>query len=282
MLRAKAAVLLDAENGNILFAKNANKPIQPASLTKVLTLYLVHDAVNKGQIVLTERTKISTDAYLTGGSSMYLEEGDDVELADLVKGIAVVSANDASVAIAECLGGDVNQFVKKMNAKARELGMSHSRFVNPNGLPAKGQVSTALDFAKLARRYIHDFPESLNVHNLQTFTYRDITQRNHNDLLKRYPDADGLKTGFIRAAGFHVIATAKRGDTRLIAVVMGEKNRAIRAREASRLLDRGFKMTNAQRIDPAVSREARFEKSLHDITKRISSCEVLQEKNAIN
>jgi serine-type D-Ala-D-Ala carboxypeptidase (penicillin-binding protein 5/6) len=193
---------------------------------------------------------------------MYLEEGSDVELADLIKGIAVVSANDASVAVAEHLGGDVAQFVKKMNAKAHELGMHHSRFVNPSGLPAKGQVSTALDFAKLARRYIQDFPESLNVHTLKSFTYRDITQRNHNDLLKRYPDADGLKTGFIRSAGFHLIATAKRGDTRLIAVVMGEKNRAIRAREASRLLDKGFKMTKARGNDPSRLSEARMEKRL--------------------
>jgi len=242
-LRAKSAVLLNATNGKILYAKNPNRPIQPASLTKILTLYLVHEAVSEGKINLSDKATISMEAYLTGGSSMYLEEGSDVELEDLIKGIAIVSANDASVAVAEHLGGDVAHFVKMMNTKARALGMNHSKFINPNGLPAKGQVSTALDFAKLARSYIRNFPDSLNIHAMKSFKYRDITQNNRNDLLRQYPDADGLKTGFVRSAGFHLIATAKRGDTRLIAVLMGERNRAIRSREASRLLDQGFKMT---------------------------------------
>ncbi|MCX5853253.1 MAG: D-alanyl-D-alanine carboxypeptidase [Deltaproteobacteria bacterium] len=244
-LKAKSAILVNAATGKILYAKNVDKPMQPASLTKILTLYLVHEAINEGKIYPSDGVKISTDAYFTSGSSMYLEDGAEVELEELIKGVAVASANDASVAIAEYLGGDVGSFVKKMNAKAHKLGMSRSYFKNPNGLPAKGQVSTARDIAKLARAYIRDFPESLNLHAMQSFTYRNITQTNHNVLLKHYPDVDGLKTGFVRAAGFHLIVTARRDGTRLIAVVMGETNPVIRAQEAAKLLDIGFRMTKA-------------------------------------
>jgi D-alanyl-D-alanine carboxypeptidase len=261
-LKAKSAILINAANGKVLYTKKADRPMQPASLTKILTLYLLHEAINAGKIYPSDRVKISTDAYFTGGSSMFLEDGSDVELEDLIKGIAVVSANDASVAVAEYIGGDVASFVKMMNAKARELGMSRSRFMNPNGLPARGQVSTARDIAKLARAYIRDFPESLSLHAMQSFTYRNITQTNQNVLLKYYPDVDGLKTGFVRAAGFHLVVTARRADTRLIAVVLGEKNPGIRAQEAEKLLDQGFKMTKAR--------------------ERASKRKLLQEKNAIS
>lgn len=245
-IKAQSAILINAATGKVLYIKKADRPIQPASLTKIMTLYLLHEKINQGKIFPSDRVKISTDAYFTGGSSMYLEEKSDVELEDLIKGIAVVSANDASVAVAEYIGGDVASFVKMMNVKARELGMKHSRFMNPNGLPAKGQISTARDIARLARAYIRNFPESLNLHAMQSFTYRNITQSNNNVLLKHYPDVDGLKTGFVRAAGFHLIVTARRDDTRLIAVILGEKNPRIRAQDAEKLLDVGFKMTKAR------------------------------------
>ena len=245
-LKAKSAIVINAATGKILYAKNADRCIQPASLTKILTLYLVYEAINQGKIGLSDTVNIKTDAYFTGGSSMYLDEGSNVELGELIKGITIVSANDASVAVAEHLGGNVKNFVSLMNVKASKLGMKHSRFMNPNGLPAKGQASTARDIAKLARAYIRDFPESLNLHSTQSYTYANITQVNNNTLLKQYPDVDGLKTGFVRAAGFHLIATAKREDTRIIAVVMGEKNPKIRAKEAAKLLDRGFIMSKAK------------------------------------
>lgn len=245
-LKARSAILINAENGDILYAKSPDRLIQPASLTKILTLYLVREAIHAGRIHLSDRVKISIDSYFTGGSSMFLEEGNYVALEDLIKGIAIVSGNDAAVAVAEYLGGDLQRFVKMMNDKASKLEMRRSRFMNPNGLPAKGQLSTARDIAALARAYIRDFPESLSLHSMQSFTYNDITQKNHNVLLKQYPDVDGLKTGFVRAAGFHLIVTAKRGDTRLIAVVMGEKNPVIRAREAAILLDKGFTMTKTK------------------------------------
>ncbi|HVO67486.1 MAG TPA: D-alanyl-D-alanine carboxypeptidase family protein [Syntrophales bacterium] len=245
-LRAKAVILMDIESGKILYAKNPNKPMQPASLTKILSLYLVYEAVNEGRIHLTDKVKISTDAQLTGGSSMYLVDETEVALEDLIKGMAVVSANDASIAIAEHIGGSVSGFVNMMNAKAKELGMRHSHFINPTGLPAEGQVTTARDILILSHAYIRKFPEALQLHSMQEYTYRNITQYNNNTLLKQHGDVDGLKTGFVRASGFHLVATAKRRDTRLIAVVMGEKNPEIRERETIKLLERGFKMTSAR------------------------------------
>ena len=245
-LRAKAAMLMNIDSGNILYAKNPNKPMQPASLTKILSLYLVYEAINEGKIHLSDRVKISTNAQLTGGSSMYLVDETEAALEDLIKGMAIVSANDASIAIAEHIGGSVNGFVKMMNDKAQVLGMKHSHFINPNGLPAKGQVTTARDILILSHAYIRDFPEALQLHSMQEYTYHDITQHNSNTLLKQYEDVDGLKTGFVRASGFHLVATAKRRDTRLIAVVMGEKNPKIREREAVKLLEKGFRMTSAR------------------------------------
>jgi len=242
-LRAQSAIVMNAGNGKILYAKNPDRPMQPASLTKILSLYLVHEAINEGKIFPSDRVKISVDAQLTDGSSMFLVTETEVELEELIKGMAVVSANDASVAVAEHVGGSVECFVKMMNEKARKLGMRHSRFKNPNGLPAEGQVSTARDIIRLARAYIRDFPEALHLHSMQHYTFREVTQENLNSLLKERSDVDGLKTGFVRSAGYHLIVTATRDDTRLIVVVMGEKNPKLRARDASRLLEAGFRMT---------------------------------------
>jgi D-alanyl-D-alanine carboxypeptidase (penicillin-binding protein 5/6) len=242
-LKAKSAIVMNADTGKILYEKNPNQPMQPASLTKILSLYLVQEALNNGKIKSSDKVKISVDAQLTGGSSMYLVDDKEVVLDDLIKGITVVSANDASVAVAEHVEGSVEKFVEKMNAKAQELGMKRSHFMNPNGLPAKGQVSTARDILTLSHSYIKKFPEALYLHSMQEYTYKGITQYNNNCLLKQSADVDGLKTGFVSAAGFHLVATAKRGDTRIIAVVMGEKNPRIRAKETARLLEQGFKIT---------------------------------------
>jgi D-alanyl-D-alanine carboxypeptidase len=241
-LKAKSAILINESNGTILYAKNPDRPMQPASLTKILSLYLVHEAIIQGKIHPSDRVRISVNAQITGGSSMYLVNETEAVLDDLIKGMAVVSANDASVAISEHLGGSIDGFVKMMNAKAKVLDMKRSHFVNPNGLPARGQVTTARDILKLSRAYIRDFPEALQIHSMQEYTFANITQRNSNTLLAQCEDVDGLKTGFVRAAGFHLVATAKRGDTRLIAVVMGEKNPKIRTRDMTKLLEQGFRM----------------------------------------
>ncbi|MBU1184446.1 MAG: D-alanyl-D-alanine carboxypeptidase [Proteobacteria bacterium] len=241
-LNVHSAILMDMRTGRILVAQNANAPIQPASITKVLTLYLADEAIRDGRVQPGDQVKISRKAVRTGGSKMFIEAGSEIPLEELLKGMAVVSANDASVAVAEYIGGDVERFVARMNRKARQLGMTRSFFKNPNGLPARGQVTTARDMLILASDYLRRFPESLDLHSQQYYTYRDITQRNRNSLLRHYPNADGLKTGWVRKAGYHIVATAKRGETRLIAVVMGAKTPAIRARETERLLDEGFRM----------------------------------------
>ncbi len=235
-----SSILMDMTTGRVLYSHNADEPLPPASITKVLSLYLADEAIREGRVRPTDTVKISRKAGQTGGSRMFIQAGSEIPLEELLKGMAVVSANDASVAVAEYIAGNVETFVEQMNRKARELGMERSVFKNPNGLPARGQFSTARDMMILAHHYLQRFPESLNLHSQQYFTYHDITQRNRNSLLRHYPDADGLKTGWVVAGGYHIIATAKRGNTRLIAVVMGARTPAIRAREAAKLLDQGF------------------------------------------
>jgi serine-type D-Ala-D-Ala carboxypeptidase (penicillin-binding protein 5/6) len=246
-LAVRSAILMDMTTGRILFTHNADDPLPPASITKVLSLYLADEAIRDGKVRPTDPVKISRKAGRAGGSKMFIQAGSEIPLEELLKGMAVVSANDASVAVAEYIGGNVEGFVEQMNRKAHELGMSRSVFKNPNGLPARGQFTTARDMMILASDYLRRFPESLDLHSQQYYTYHDITQRNRNSLLRHYPNADGLKTGWVVKAGYHIVATAKRGGTRLIAVVMGAKTPTIRARETEKLLDEGFRMV---REDP--------------------------------
>jgi D-alanyl-D-alanine carboxypeptidase (penicillin-binding protein 5/6) len=200
-LASRSAILADAATGRVLFAKNADLPLQPASITKVLTLFIADEMIRDGRVHPRDVVKVSRKAGKTGGSRMFIQAGSEISLEELLKGMAVVSANDASVAVAEHLGGTVEAFVTRMNLKARELGMKHSVFFNPNGLPAKGQQTTARDMLILSREYLRCFPESLQLHSQQEFTYRKITQHNRNALLKRYPTAAGIKTGWVQAAG---------------------------------------------------------------------------------
>jgi D-alanyl-D-alanine carboxypeptidase len=241
-LSVHSAILMDMTTGRVLYANNADDPLPPASITKVLSLYLADEAIRDGKVHPSDLVKISRKAGRTGGSKMFIQAGSEIPLDELLKGMAVVSANDASVAVAEYIGGNVEGFVERMNRKARDLGMTRSFFKNPNGLPARGQFTTARDMLILACDYLQRFPESLDLHSQQYYTYRDITQRNRNSLLRHYPNADGLKTGWVVKGGYHIVATAKRGNTRLIAVVMGAKTPAIRAKEAERLMDEGFRM----------------------------------------
>jgi D-alanyl-D-alanine carboxypeptidase len=243
-IKAKSAILMDMTSGRILFSKNPDRPMQPASLTKILSLYIVHEAMKDMEVRPQDRVKISENAANTGGSRMCLSPGSEVSLEELIKGMAIVSGNDASVAVAEYLGGDVDTFVEKMNEKARELKMTRSRFQNPNGLPAKNQFTTARDMLKLSQAYLRDFPESMKIHSMRSFTFEGNTLRNSNNLLNDCPDVDGLKTGFVGRGGYHIVATAKREDTRLIAVVMGCRNYRTRTREATKLLKAGFKMAD--------------------------------------
>jgi D-alanyl-D-alanine carboxypeptidase (penicillin-binding protein 5/6) len=236
----RSAIVMETDKGRILYAENPDRPVQPASVTKVLSLYLVYEALSEGMVTLQDKVRISKKAWRTRGSRMFLEPGSEVTLEELIKGVGVVSANDAAVALAEYIAGDTDRFVDRMNAKARQLGMLHSRFKNPHGLPAKGQTTTARDIAILSRDYLRRFPQSLQLHSTQSYTYHNITQHNHNLLLTRYPGTDGIKTGFVHASGYNLAATAVQGNTRLIAVVLGSRTPGIRIRETIRLLDEGF------------------------------------------
>jgi D-alanyl-D-alanine carboxypeptidase len=245
---ARSAILINAADGQVLYEQNADSPIPPASVTKILTLYLVFDAIKKGQIHPWDMVKVSRRAANTCGSRMGLRAGKDVPMEELIKGIAVVSGNDAAVAAAEHLSGNVENFVAKMNIKARELGMGNSEFMTPNGLPAKDQVTTARDLAKLSLSYIQHYPEALHIHSMTSYTYNKASHHNANRLLGTCPGVDGIKTGFVCASGFNLSATAKRGDVRLIAVVMGARAPWVRTVETEKLLEAGFqKMTSDSR-----------------------------------
>lgn len=241
-LNVKAAILVNMSTGEVYYEHNPDKNIAPASITKLLTLYLVREAMAQGRISSNTQIPVSAKAVTTGGSRMRLKKGEKVPLEELIKGISVVSANNACVAVAEYMGqGDPSKFVSQMNAKAQKIGMTRSQFRNPNGLPAAGQQSTARDIAKLSMSYLRTFPESLNIHSMTSHTFHGSTHRNANTLLRTYKGVDGLKTGFVCEAGYNITATAKRGKTRLVAVVLGAQNAGVRQRETAKLLDFGFK-----------------------------------------
>ena len=243
---------MNVSNGKVYYTQDPDERIPPASITKVLTLYLVREALAQGKVKESAPIPVSGLAIRTGGSTMSLYKGEKVPLSEIIKGISVVSANNACVAVAEYLGrGDSRRFVAQMNAKARSLGMSRSVFKNPNGLPATGQVSTARDIAKLSASYLQRFPESLAIHSMTNHTYHGVTHRNANSLLGRYEGVDGLKTGFVCASGYNITATAKRGNTRLVAVVLGARNPIVREVEAARLLEYGFTQAAADTPPPA-------------------------------
>lgn len=254
-LNVRSALLINMSTGKIYFEQDPDKAIAPASITKLLTLYLVREAIAQGRLSDTTSIPVSSQAVRTGGSSMSLRRGERVPVNELIKGISVVSANNACVAIAEYLGkGDTNRFVAQMNAKAKALGMTQSRFRNPNGLPAPGQLSTARDIARLSLTYLRTFPESLSVHSMTTHTYHGATHRNANSLLRTYRGVDGLKTGFVCSSGYNITATAKRGNTRLLAVVLGSQSSTVRQIETARLLDYGFKRAAADQGDATLAK----------------------------
>lgn len=235
-------MLYDLDQDSILFEQNADQRIPPASLTKVMSMFLVMDQVRSGQLAMDSTTAVSRIAARTGGSRTGLNENEQVTLEQLLTGMAVSSGNDASVAVAEMAGGTVPAFVDMMNAKARALGMNDTTFMNPHGLPAKGQFTTARDMLTLARAYLNAYPDNLRFHNTRVLNYRGRLTWNKNPLLGQYPGADGLKTGWVNASGYNLIFTAGKGSKRLLAVIMGAPDSQIRSVEAFRLLDAGFEV----------------------------------------
>jgi len=238
---AQSAILMDALSGQILYEKDPQLRIPPASFGKVLTLYLAFDAIRDGHLKMDELVTVSERAWRGQGSKMFIKVGERVKVEDLLKGIAISSGNDACIAVAEHLAGAEEVFVSKMNEKASLLGMKDSQFRNSHGMPAEGQYTTAMDMAILAQRYIQDHPEALSYHSTTEFEYNKIRQYNRNTLLQRNIGVDGLKTGHLKDAGYHLAATAKRPNQRMIAIVMGCDTMRKRAQEAHVLLEYGFK-----------------------------------------
>lgn len=239
-IQAASAIVYDMNNEAILFEQNADTPIAPASLTKIMTMFLAMEYINMGQVKLNAPVGISRQAAATGGSRMGLKARETVSLNKLLAGIAVSSGNDASFAVAEFIGGGIEPFVRMMNLKANALGMSSTVFYNPHGLPARGQQTTARDMLALSRAYLKAYPEALNFHNQRTLVHGLVKTWNKNPLLGQYEGADGLKTGWVRASGHNLVFTAVRNGRRLLGVILGASDAAVRGGEAFRLLDAGF------------------------------------------
>lgn len=238
---AKAAVLLDVASEQILYDQDATLRIPPASLTKLMTVLLAYDALREGTVHLDDTINVSQHASKMGGSQIFLERGDRVTFRALLEGVAIASGNDATIAIAEHLAGFPAAFVARMNTKARDLELSETHFENPHGLSAKDQYTTAHDVTRLALHLIQNYPSAVELHSMKTFQYNGINQRNRNRLLWKDPRVDGLKTGWLDEAGYHIVATAIEGERRLIAVVMGARSERAREEIALRLLNYGFK-----------------------------------------
>ncbi|MDD4913697.1 MAG: D-alanyl-D-alanine carboxypeptidase [Methylococcales bacterium] len=246
-------ILLDFNSDRILAEKDADKHVAPASLTKIMTAYVVFRELKAGHLSLSEKATISQNAWGTGGSKMFVEVNKQVPIEDLLQGMIIQSGNDASVALAEHVAGSEQTFAAMMNEQAGRLGMNNSHFENSTGLPSPNHFSSARDLATLARALIREFPEYYRWDSQKEFTYNNITQRNRNQLLWRDASVDGIKTGFTDDAGYCMVASAKREDMRLISVVMGTASPNARANESQSLLNYGFRFFETHRLYEAIN-----------------------------
>ncbi|MFY0989242.1 serine hydrolase [Halomonas sp. C05BenzN] len=235
-----AAIVVDVESGEVLHAANADETRYPASLTKMMTLYLLFEALENGSMSLHQELPVSAQAAAMPASKLWLKAGSSIAVKDAILALVVRSANDVAVVVAEALGGSERQFGQMMTAKARELGMPVTQFRNASGLPDSAQTTTARDMAALSIRLMQDFPQYYHYFSTQSFTYRGTTHTSHNRLVRNYAGADGLKTGFIRASGFNVATSAVRDGRRILSVVMGGFTAQSRDAHMADLLDRGF------------------------------------------
>jgi serine-type D-Ala-D-Ala carboxypeptidase (penicillin-binding protein 5/6) len=241
-------ILEDFNSGKVLAEKDADLKVEPASLTKVMTVYVVFNALSQGNLKLDDLVTISDKAWRTEGSRMFVKVNEQVKVEDLLQGVIIQSGNDASVALAEHIAGDEATFASLMNQHAARLGMTNSHFSNSMGLPHPDHYSTARDLAKLARAVIKEFPQYYRWDSQKEYTYNKITQPNRNLLLWRDASVDGIKTGHTEAAGYCMMASAKRNDMRLISVVMGTASTNARANESETLLNYGFRFYETHRL----------------------------------
>ncbi len=247
-IKANSYLLQDFDSGKILAANNIDQKIPPASLTKMMTVHVVSAELLAGRISQDDEVLISEKAWKMPGSRMFIEVNKKVLLGDLLQGVIIQSGNDASVALAEYISGSEEVFAELMNQYASDLGMTNSHFINSTGLPDEQHYTTAKDMAILAAALIRDAPEIYALHSVKEFTFNNITQQNRNKLLWRDPSVDGIKTGHTEAAGFCLVASAKRDDMRLISVVMGTDSDAARAKASQSLLGYGFRFFETQKV----------------------------------
>ena len=250
-----ASIVIDAETGAVLHEVNADTRNYPASLTKIMTLYMVFEALRDKRLALGDKLQVSVRATRQPPSKLGLGPADTIAVEDAILALVTKSANDVAVVIAEALGVTEKRFARLMTNKALALGMSRTSFRNASGLPDKGQLSSARDMAILAQAMLRDFPGLYRYFSTPRFTYRGATYRNHNKLLGKYEGMDGIKTGYIHASGYNLVASVERGDRRLIAVVFGGDSASSRDRHMAKLLDRGFAQIAAPVIDVAVPRQ---------------------------
>ncbi|MDO4925638.1 MAG: D-alanyl-D-alanine carboxypeptidase family protein [Turicibacter sp.] len=241
----KAAILIEAETGEVLYEKNSHEQLAPASMTKMMSMYLILEAINNGSMQWDEVIRVSEHAASLGGSQIYLKPGEEMSVRDLFKSIAIASANDAVTALAERVAGTEEAFVEKMNAKAKELGMNDTVFKNPTGLTEEGHLTTPYDMSIIGRHLVQDYPEITEFSGLYEDYIRQDTESpfwlvNTNKLLKYVDGVDGLKTGYTQEAGYCLTATANRNDMRVIAVVMGASKSEIRNQEVTRLIEYAY------------------------------------------
>lgn len=245
---ADAYLVMDVTAGQVLASKDIDKPVEPASLTKLMTTYLVFDALRAKKITLEQTLPVSEEAWKTPGSRMFVEPNTQVPVEDLLKGLIVQSGNDAAIVLAEGLGGTVDHFVQLMNDQAQALGMKNTTYKNPDGLPDAGHLTTARDLATLSVHLIQDFPEYAHYHAIKNYRYPgtpEANATNRNRLLFVDPTVDGLKTGHTDAAGYCLVATARRefpnvGERRMLTVVLGASSESVRTTESQKLLNWGY------------------------------------------
>ena len=250
--RSEALILVDADSGKVLHAENATYPWYPASVTKLMTLYMTLSAIRNHRITGDTLFTVSANASAQSPTKMGFPIGTQVTVDNAIKMMMVKSANDMAVLLAEGVGGSIDDFAQQMTDTAHRLGMSESNFVNPNGLPADGQIVSARDLAILARALIHEFPDYSYYWHIPAIKFGRRVVRNYNPLIGRYPGADGMKTGFICASGFNLVATATRGNKQLIAVVLGAPSSAIRAVKAAEMLESGFAQNPLSWLTPSL------------------------------
>ena len=246
--KAEQAIVMDFDTNEILFEKNSNSKTPPASMTKIMTVYAAFDRLKNTDLSINNECTVSAKAYKMGGSRTFLEIDDKVSIDDLLKGIIIQSGNDASVALAECLAGTEEDFAKLMNVYAKRLGMNNTNFINSSGWPEDDHYSTVHDLAILSNAVISEFPDLYLYFADEEFTYNDIKQPNRNKLLSSVQGADGLKTGFTKASGWGIAATAKREDRRITVVINGTNSSRSRMNESANLINWAFSQTSQKEL----------------------------------